>query len=162
MPSSEELQRSYSPEALNQVSKRFEGLAAATRKFNTAMQVDPYNKVREFHEAMGQPVGDKPQFLTEDRFSLRKKLIEEEYQEFLDAVEEGDLVNAFKELADLIYVVEGTAVEMGGNLSTVFSEVHDSNMSKLDDDGKPIFREDGKVLKGENYREPDIASALGL
>jgi predicted HAD superfamily Cof-like phosphohydrolase len=121
---------------------------------------DPYYKVREFHETYGQPVAYEPQFLSEARMELRKKLIEEEYQEFLDAVEEGDLMNAFKELADLIYVVEGTAVEMGGNLSRVFSEVHRSNMSKLDADGEPIYREDGKVLKGPNYFEPDIESVV--
>lgn len=122
----------------------------------------PYTKVKEFHETYGQPVGDKPQFLTEDRMALRKRLIEEEYAEFLEAVEEGDLVNAFKELADLIYVVEGTIVEMGGDGDAVFNEVHRSNMSKLDENGKAIFREDGKVLKGPYYFEADVASVLGL
>lgn len=122
----------------------------------------PYTQVKQFHEAYGQPVGDKPQFLTEDRMALRKRLIEEEYAEFLEAVEEGDLVNAFKELADLIYVVEGTIVEMGGNGDAVFNEVHRSNMSKLGADGQPIYREDGKVLKGPNYFEADVAEVLGL
>lgn len=124
--------------------------------------MNPSEMVREFHETYGQPVGSSPRFLTEERMSLRKRLIEEEYQEFLEAVEEGDLVNAFKELADLIYVVEGTAVEMGGSLNDVIGEVHDSNMSKLGSDGKPIYRSDGKVLKGPNYREADIAAVLGL
>lgn len=122
----------------------------------------PYEMVKEFHKAYGQPVGEAPNFLSEDRMDLRKSLIEEEYQEFLEAVRDGDLVNAFKELADLVYVVEGTAVEMGGNLDEVIYSVHESNMSKLDNDGNPIYREDGKVLKGENYREPDVASTLGL
>ena len=122
----------------------------------------PYTKVKEFHETYGQPVGDKPAFLTEDRMALRKRLIEEEYAEFLEAVEEGDLVNAFKELADLIYVVEGTIVEMGGDGDAVFNEVHRSNMSKLDENGKAIFREDGKVLKGPSYFEADVAAVLGL
>lgn len=122
----------------------------------------PYEMVKEFHKTYGQPVGEAPNFLSEDRMDLRKSLIEEEYQEFLEAVRDGDLVNAFKELADLVYVVEGTAVEMGGNLDEVIYSVHESNMSKLDNDGNPIYREDGKVLKGENYREPDVASTLGL
>lgn len=123
---------------------------------------NPFEAVKEFHTVYGQPVGDKPHFLDEDRMALRKRLIEEEYAEFLEAVEQGDLVNAFKELADLVYVVEGTAVEMGGNLRLVFNEVHLSNMSKLDENGEPIYREDGKVLKGPNYREPNIKRVLGL
>lgn len=121
-----------------------------------------FESVREFHQTYGQPVGDRPGFLDNERMSLRKKLIEEEYDEFLEAVEDGDLVNAFKELADLIYVVNGVAVEMGGNLDDVFKEVHRSNMSKLGSDGKPIYRQDGKVLKGPNYTEADIKSVLGL
>lgn len=121
-----------------------------------------FESVREFHQTYGQPVGDRPGFLDNERMSLRKKLIEEEYDEFLEAVEDGDLVNAFKELADLIYVVNGVAVEMGGNLDDVFEEVHRSNMSKLGSDGKPIYRQDGKVLKGPNYTEADIKSVLGL
>lgn len=126
------------------------------------MQKTPSEMVREFHEFYGQPVGEKPQFISDDRLELRKKLIEEEYHEFVEAVEEGDLVNAFKELADLIYVTEGTAVEMGVDLYEVFVEVHRSNMSKLDASGEPIYSETGKVLKGPNYKEPDIASVLGL
>ena len=122
----------------------------------------PFTKVRDFHKTYGQPVGDRPQFLTEERMELRKRLIEEEYAEFLEAVEEGDLVNAFKELADLIYVVEGTIVEMGGDGDAVFNEVHRSNMSKLDENGKAIFREDGKVLKSHLYEPPQLRDVLGL
>lgn len=121
-----------------------------------------FENVREFHETYGQPVGKNPQFLSEDRMALRKRLIEEEYAEFLEAVEEGDLANAGKELADLIYVVQGTAVEMGINLDWVMKEVHNSNMSKLDENGKPIYREDGKVLKGKNYFEPNVKAVLGI
>lgn len=121
-----------------------------------------YQAVRAFHLTYGQPVGKKPTMLSKGRLALRKRLIEEEYAEFLESVEEGDLVNAAKELSDLIYVVQGTAVEMGIDLDAVFEAVHESNMSKLDDDGQPIFREDGKVLKGNNYFEPDIKSVLGL
>lgn len=135
-----------------------ERLRAIDRKVKEPMGI--WSKVKQFHETFGSPVGDKPQFLSEGRMMLRKALIEEEYEEFLGAVEHGDLINAFKELADLIYVVAGTAVEMGGDLDAVLNEVHKSNMSKLDEDGKPIFREDGKVLKGPNYIEPDVQGVL--
>lgn len=118
--------------------------------------------VREFHEKFGAPVAKTPRFLDEERLDLRKRLIEEEYKEFLEAVDEGDLANAFKELADLLYVVSGTAVEMGGDIDAVVAEVHHSNLTKLGPDGKPIYREDGKVLKGEGYEPPDIEGVLGL
>ena len=121
-----------------------------------------FEKVVQFHQTYGQPIGQKPQFLSEDRMKLRKTLIEEEYKEFLEAVEEGDLVNAFKELGDLIYVVQGTAVEMGGPLDEVFDAIHESNMSKLDENGNPIYREDGKVLKGSGYFPPNIGKVLGI
>lgn len=121
---------------------------------------NPYQSVRKFHEAMGQPVGDKPQFLTPERQEFRLTLIDEEYRELLESLAEGDLVNAFKEMADMIYVIAGMAVEMGGDLDKVFDAVQESNMSKLGDDGKPIFREDGKVLKGPNYKAPDIEEVL--
>lgn len=121
---------------------------------------NPYQAVKSFHEAMGQPVGEQPHFLDEERFKFRMKLILEEVAEFIEAVEEGDLVNSFKELADIQYVVNGMAVEMGGNLDKVFDAVQESNMSKLGDDGKPLFREDGKVLKGPNYRAPDVEAVL--
>ena len=121
---------------------------------------NPYQSVRKFHEAMGQPVADRPQFLTPERQEFRLTLIDEEYGEFLESLAEGDLVNAFKEMADMIYVIAGMAVEMGGDLDKVFDAVQESNMSKLGDDGKPIFREDGKVLKGPNYKAPDIKAVL--
>lgn len=120
----------------------------------------PFQMVREFHEKFKVPIGRGPQFLSEERFELRKALIEEEYREFLEAVEDGDLVNAFKELADLVYVVEGTAVEMGSDLDRVIAEVHYSNMSKLGPNEEVLYREDGKVLKGPNYVEADVASVL--
>lgn len=120
----------------------------------------PFEKVKEFHVVYGQPVGDYPQFLTPERLELRKRLIREEYREFLDAVAEGDLTNAFKELADLVYVVTGIAVEMGGDLDAVFAEVHKSNMSKLGENGQPIYRDDGKVLKGPGYFEANVDAVL--
>lgn len=122
----------------------------------------PFQMVKQFHETYGQPVGDSPQFVLGDRLDLRLALIDEEYEEVTDAIEADDLVNFAKELADLIYVVNGFAVEAGIDLDAVVAEVHRSNMSKLDADGKPIYREDGKVLKGPHYFEADVASVLGL
>ena len=123
-------------------------------------RMTPFEQVREFHETFGHPVGETPQLLDSKSQMFREKLIEEEFKEFRDAWAKGDLVNAFKELADLIYVVEGTAVAMGGNADDVVTEVHYSNMTKLGEDGKPIYREDGKVLKGPNYEEPDLRKVL--
>lgn len=127
-----------------------------------SLRQTPYQKVREFHETYRQPVGDKPALLSPERLVLRLKLIEEEYAEILEGLTAGDLENVAKELADLIYVVNGMAVEMGIDLDAVVREVHRSNMSKLGADGNPIYREDGKVLKGPNYTEADVAAVLGL
>lgn len=123
-------------------------------------QYTQYEAVREWHEAFSLPVADEPQLLSAARAQLRRKLIEEELNEFLQAVEEGDLYNAAKELGDLSWVVQGTAVEMGIDLDWVVEAVFESNMSKLGDDGLPVYREDGKVLKGPNYVEPDMAQVL--
>lgn len=91
---------------------------------------------------------------------LRIKLIKEEYEEVMLAFENDDIVNLAKELADLVYVVYGTALCCGFDLDNVFRAVHASNLSKLDDDGKAIVREDGKILKSKNYYEPDIQGLL--
>ena len=120
----------------------------------------PYQKVREFHQAYGMPVGEYPQDLSDNRKTLRKVLIDEEREEVFEAMDEKDLAHTAKELADLLYVTYGTAVEMGIDLDAVFDEVHRSNMSKLGEDGRPIYRHDGKVLKGPNYREADVESVL--
>lgn len=163
---SEELANSYGPH-VNFSLDNGGRIVYAHRQSDLAEKINvasahktDFEKVREFHYTYGQPVGTSPQFLDEDRFELRKRLIQEEFDEFLEAIEEGDLTNAFKELADLVYVVQGTAVEMGGRLDKVFDEVHASNMSKLDENGEPIYREDGKVLKSHLYRAPDIDRVL--
>jgi len=108
--------------------------------------------VREFTEAMGQPVDVAP---TRSLLSLRSKLIYEETTEVLVELESQELDKAAltKELSDLLYVVYGTAITFGLPLDIVFNRVHQSNMSKLVD-GKPLYREDGKVLKGPNYKPP--------
>ena len=116
--------------------------------------------VREFHESFGAPVGRYPSLIEEDRFFLRRELISEEALEVLDAFDSKNLENITKELCDLLYVTYGTAVELGIDLDKAFESVHNSNMSKLGEDGKPVYREDGKVLKGPNYRPADLREFL--
>jgi predicted HAD superfamily Cof-like phosphohydrolase len=93
---------------------------------------------------------------------LRVTLLQEEVAELVTASEKGDLVAIADALADITYVVYGTALTYGIDLDSVLREVHRSNMSKLGRDGKPLMREDGKVLKSDRYFPPDIESALGL
>lgn len=116
-----------------------------------------YEKVKQFMEAFGQEVPARATFPDEETMQLRLKLIAEEVAEFAESVQEGDLVNASKELADILYVVYGAGLAMGINLDQVFHDVHNSNMSKLGADGKPVYREDGKVIKGPNYTKPDLS-----
>lgn len=115
-----------------------------------------FRKVIEFHRAMGLPVGAEPRHIDVDRAMLREKLMDEEFREWQYEANGGDLNALAKELADLLYVVYGTAAEYGIDIDAVFAQVHESNMSKLGDDGKPVRREDGKVLKGPNYKPPVI------
>lgn len=114
--------------------------------------------VREFSEAMG---GDKP-YVRDDEYELMKMgLITEEFNEAMDAwdVETDQSVfkeNVLKELCDLVYVIIGYANYRGWDFETAFHRVHTSNMSKLGEDGKPVLREDGKVLKGPHYKPADL------
>lgn len=116
----------------------------------------------EFHETYDaymspQPTGDIPAETVE----LRRNLITEEYEELMEALDSGELVEIAKEAADLLYVVVGTMIAYGLNAEDIVREVHASNMSKLGTDGKPILREsDNKVLKGPNYFEPDVAGVI--
>jgi NTP pyrophosphatase (non-canonical NTP hydrolase) len=88
--------------------------------------------------------------------TLRIKLINEEYEEVLEAIEKGNPDEVLKELCDLVYVCVGFAVTYGWSCDTAFSRVHDSNMSKLGKKGKPIYREDGKVFKSSMYIPPQL------
>jgi len=92
--------------------------------------------------------------------SVRASLLNEEHQEVQEALASGDREAIAKELADLAYVTYGTALVYDIDLDEALREVHRSNMTKLDDDGKPVLREDGKVLKGPNYKPPDMKGAL--
>ena len=113
--------------------------------------------LREFHTTYGMiienvPIASQP---TEVR-KLREDLIDEEYRELKEALDEEDIYQICKEGIDLLYVVLGMLVTYGVPITQCFEEVQRSNMSKLDADGKPIYREDGKVLKGPNYTPADI------
>jgi predicted HAD superfamily Cof-like phosphohydrolase len=110
--------------------------------------------VEEFHEAFGHPINDTYAVLSQWLFRL--KLIKEELAELENAIHNEGMEQVYKELADLQYVVSGMAVAFGIDLEASFLRVHKSNMSKLGEDGKPIYREDGKILKGPNYKEPNL------
>ena len=118
-----------------------------------------YTDVKDFHTAFGQLVGEYPQFPSREERLLRQRLLTEEYQEYMDAEFDDDLIEVADALADLIYIACGTAVAYGIPLDKVFAEVHRSNMAKLVD-GKPIYREDGKVMKPEGWQPPDIEGVL--
>jgi len=119
--------------------------------------------VAEFHHAFGRPVRRQPSADVDPALArLRVDLVQEEVGEFIAASEQGDLIGIADALADIVYVVYGTALTYGIDLDVVLREVHRSNMSKLDSDGKPVLRPDGKVLKSDRYVRPEIAAALGL
>lgn len=131
-------------------------------KMSVNYAVDPHDLVMEFHDTYGMPIGEEPHLLPVDRLKLRMSLIAEEYTELQEALEADDLIEVVDALGDLVYVIYGMAIEMGVNLSPVMSEIQRSNMSKLDENGKVIMREDGKILKGPYFQTPNIADALGL
>jgi len=116
--------------------------------------MDKQDYVEEFHKTFGLVAQDHPTALDEKTKWLRIRLIREEVNELLGELEAGNILGSAKEMADVLYVVYGTAVSMGINLDFVFDLVHESNMSKLGRDGQPIKREDGKILKGPDYWEP--------
>ena len=119
--------------------------------------MSPLEAVREFHVAFDVPIAPVPLVPIDETKHLRIKLITEEFNELSDALEADDLVEIADALADLTVVVYGTALSYGIDLDAVFEEVHRSNMTKLGEDRKPIYREDGKVLKGPNFEPPRIA-----
>ena len=122
-----------------------------------------YEKVKEFHKVFGCNVGDEssPGFVDLFDPALRIKLIKEEYTELVESIEQNhDITEIAKELADLLYVVYGTGVSMGIDLDKVFKTVHDSNMSKLDDDDNPVYNSYGKVIKSDNYRPPNLSEVV--
>jgi predicted HAD superfamily Cof-like phosphohydrolase len=124
---------------------------------------DTIGYVREFHDAFGIDNMETPSAdVSKDVFNLRHKLMKEENDEYLEACENGDLVEIADACGDMLYILCGTLLKHGlqDKIEEVFTEIQRSNMSKLDADGKPIYREDGKVLKGEQYFKPDIKAIL--
>jgi len=115
-----------------------------------------FNKVKTFMKTFGQEVKNKPSFSTDKINSLRYDLIKEELEELKAAMENKDLLEVADALTDILYVTYGAGHAFGINLDKCFEEVQSSNMSKLDEDGKPIYNEFGKVMKGPKYFKPDL------
>ena len=115
-----------------------------------------FNKVKTFMETFGQEVKTKPSFSTDKINSLRYDLIKEELEELKVAMENKDLLEVADALTDILYVTYGAGHAFGINLDKCFEEVQSSNMSKLGEDGKPIYNESGKVMKGSKYFKPDL------
>ena len=115
-----------------------------------------FNKVKTFMETFGQEVKTKPSFSTDKINSLRYDLIKEELEELKEAMENKDLLEVADALTDILYVTYGAGHAFGIDLDQCFDEVQNSNMSKLGKDGKPIYNETGKVMKGPKYFKPDL------
>ena len=116
-----------------------------------------FSKVGIFMKTFGQEVKDKPSFSSDKINKLRIDLIKEELDELIEAVKNKDLLEVADALTDILYVTYGAGHAFGINLDKCFEEVQNSNMSKLDKNGKPIYNEMGKVMKGENYFKPDLS-----
>lgn len=118
--------------------------------------------VEVFHQTFGQPVLNKPTIPSKERCELRFALIEEELRELKEAYETNDIVGVADALSDLTYVINGTYIEFGlaPIAEELFDEVQASNMSKLDENGKVIYKTNGKVAKSNLFREPDLKSII--
>ncbi|WP_136668057.1 nucleoside triphosphate pyrophosphohydrolase family protein [Flavobacterium sp. H122] len=121
------------------------------------------NSVKEFHTAFGLGVKENPTGdLGQSKNILRFNLMKEENEEYLEAVQNNDIIEIADALGDMLYILCGTILEHGlqYKIEEVFDEIQRSNMSKLGEDGKPIYREDGKVMKGPNYFKPSFEEIL--
>jgi len=119
--------------------------------------------VTVFHKAFGLGVNNTPTTdIDESTINLRFSLMDEENKEYLEAIKNNDMIEVADALGDMLYILCGTIITHGMQdvIDDVFEEIQRSNMSKLGSDGKPIYREDGKVLKGPNYFKPDISKIL--
>jgi len=116
-----------------------------------------FNKVGTFMKTFGQEVKNKPSFSTDKINKLRLDLIKEELDELKEAMDNKDLLEVADALTDILYVTYGAGHAFGINLDQCFEEVQNSNMSKLDENGKPIFNDAGKVMKGPNYFKPNLS-----
>jgi predicted HAD superfamily Cof-like phosphohydrolase len=115
-----------------------------------------FKKVKTFMVTFGQEVKTKPSFSTDKINSLRYDLIKEELDELKEAMENKDLLEVADALTDILYVTYGAGHAFGIDLDKCFKEVQNSNMSKLDEDGNPIYNESGKIMKGPKYFKPDL------
>lgn len=121
--------------------------------------------VHEFHSTFGLGINNEPTGdLGENKNMLRFNLMKEENEEYLEAVQNNDITEIADALGDMLYILCGTILEHGlqHKIEAVFDEIQRSNMSKLGEDGKPIYREDGKVIKGPNYFKPNFEEILQL
>ena len=121
------------------------------------------NSVKEFHTAFEIGYSESPKSdLGDSKNLLRFNLMKEENEEYLEAVQNNDLIEIADALGDMLYILCGTIIEHGlqHKIEAVFDEIQRSNMSKLDSNGKPIYREDGKVMKGPNYFKPDFSKII--
>lgn len=117
-------------------------------------------KVKEFMKTFGQEIEESPKFPSEKVLKLRIDLIKEELCELEEAIENKDLIEVADALTDILYVTYGAGHAFGINLDACFDEVQRSNMSKLDLNGKPIYNQQGKVLKGPNYFAPNLSKFI--
>ncbi len=117
-------------------------------------------KVKKFMETFGQEVKSSPSFSSEKINKLRYNLIKEELDEFKEALDNNDLLEVADALTDILYVTYGAGHAFGIDLDACFQEVQNSNMSKLGENGKPIFNDQGKVMKGPNYFKPDLSKYI--
>ena len=116
-----------------------------------------FNKVGTFMKTFGQEVKTKPSFSSDKINKLRIDLIKEELDELQEAMENNDLLEVADALTDILYVTYGAGHAFGIDLDKCFDEVQNSNMSKLSENGEPIYNESGKVMKGPNYFKPDLS-----
>ena len=116
-----------------------------------------FTSVKKFMETFGQEIREKASFPNDKITSLRYELIKEELDEFKEAIDKKDIKEVADALTDILYVTYGAGHAFGINLDKCFEEVQSSNMSKLGKDGKPIYNENGKVMKGPNYFKPNLS-----
>ena len=121
-----------------------------------------FNKVKTFMNTYGQEIKESPEFPDSKIVQLRIDLIQEELNELKEAINNNDIVEVADALTDILYVTYGAGHSFGVNLDSCFNEVQNSNMSKLGEDGKPIYNDSGKVMKGSNYFKPNIKKIIGL
>ena len=124
---------------------------------------DKINSVKEFHKVFNLDFLEVPKAnIGHEKNKLRFNLMKEENEEYLNAANNNDLIEVADALGDMLYILCGTIIEHGFQykIDEIFNEIQNSNMSKLGNDGKPIYREDGKVLKGPNYFKPNIEKIL--